>query len=73
MAASLRTERMLEKDRLMGMRKVAELLGVPLYTARAWGRAGVFPSIVLRGRRFVRVVAFHRWLKEHERGGRNPA
>jgi len=61
--------KLLERDRLLTIAQVAATLGVPLYTAREWARRGIFPSIVLGRRRFVRALAFHRWLKEHEHGG----
>jgi DNA-binding transcriptional MerR regulator len=56
-------------DQLLSMREVAQRLNVPLYTVRLWGREHVFPSIVIRGHRYVRAITLRLWLKKHEHGG----
>lgn len=62
-------QEMLEKERLLTMPQVAQVLNVPVYTAREWGRRGIIPTIKLGRRVFVRASTFARWLKEREHGG----
>jgi hypothetical protein len=51
------------------MAVVADLLGVPIWTAREWARRGIYPTVVIARRRFVRAETFIAWLKERERHG----
>lgn len=61
----------IERNRYLPISAVAEMLGVPLWTAREWARRGIFPTVVIARRRFVRKRTFLRWLKEREHGGRD--
>jgi excisionase family DNA binding protein len=62
--------RMLERDRLLTIREVADRLGLPLLTAREWTRRGLLPVVRVGRRVFVRARALHRWVKEHEHAPR---
>ena len=52
----LDTPRGLTRAELMTATEVAELLGVPVSTARGWGRSGTLPPVKLgRHARFIRA------------------
>lgn len=60
---------LLSHSRLLTMAQVSQVLGIPLYTCRDWGRRGLIPTVKIGRRVFVRATSFASWLKERENGG----
>src|SRR3990170_1252024 len=54
-----------ELPRMVSLRKLSELYGIPLYTLRTWATYRYFPCLKLGKKIYVKIGEFEEWLDKN--------